>query len=421
VYLAGLRTHQQLYRHGILQTTCLPVPVVSIGGVVAGGSGKTPVTQMLAAHMGGAARKFSRSNLARRRQQLQQHGSEARCLRNRHSMSWGTENYPAVMVLSRGYHGGDETRQSGFTRAHGTVVGVGSDRTAVGAKLCASHPSIGLALLDDGLQHWALERQCDILTVDAQMGTPGQGNNNAVNCLLPRGLLREPVADAFFRADVVVLHNCNLVNSRRLATTVAQLKVLVQHHRLGHRNNVHDQDQKEQEGANNAACRLVCTNTVVSEVVRVFESGDRVQIPLRSGANEMLIRTSPISPMAKKCGIRKRVGKSCGTSLTRTRLHRKSRSTASCVHVNDIHVVGLCGIANPMGFERVLRKQVLKNVLSWNGVERSIGATAENQRVHLSVEGRGDHYHFDHRDVSDMAGKNKISDFIFSWLYMVYI
>ncbi|MDD3354581.1 tetraacyldisaccharide 4'-kinase [Zoogloea sp.] len=159
--LAALR--RVLFRWRILQRVVLPVPVVVVGNVAVGGSGKTPVTLWLA-------------------DVLRQRGY-----------------HPGI--LSRGYGGqvegvaevppdGDPIRYGDepvlMAARSGCPVFVGRDRPAAGQALLAAHPSVNVLLADDGLQHYRLARNLEIVVVDeATLGN---------RLLLPAGPLREGLA-----------------------------------------------------------------------------------------------------------------------------------------------------------------------------------------------------------------------------------
>lgn len=79
--------------------------------------------------------------------------------------------------------------------------------------------AIDICVLDDGLQHWKLHRDLDILMVNAL--DPFGGNSEE---LIPRGVLREPVESAVSRAGVVVLHHAALVPSDRLQNIETRIR-----------------------------------------------------------------------------------------------------------------------------------------------------------------------------------------------------
>lgn len=151
----------------------LPVPVVSVGNITLGGTGKTPLVIALV-------------------RELQRRG-------------W------RVAVLLRGYGGkrqlpccvraqhtaaavGDEALEY-RQQLPGAQVWVGCDRVASGQAAIAAGAT--LLLLDDGLQHWRLARDCDITVLDRAHGL---GNG----LVFPAGPLREP-ARQLGRADLLVL------------------------------------------------------------------------------------------------------------------------------------------------------------------------------------------------------------------------
>ncbi len=152
-----------LYRLGVLRSVRFPCPVVSVGNITAGGTGKTPLVEYL-------ARWFARKNFR-------------------------------VAILARGYGrvdaGGadDEDLISGM-ELENVVRLAGADRAALGRKALADYRA-DLLLLDDGFQHFRLQRTLDLVAVDAT-------NPFAGGRLIPRGLLRERPR-ALRRADLIIL------------------------------------------------------------------------------------------------------------------------------------------------------------------------------------------------------------------------
>jgi tetraacyldisaccharide 4'-kinase len=168
---AAVRARNALYSRGVLPSRRLERPVVSVGNLSVGGSGKTPFVLLLG-------------------EMLKQRGI-------------------AFDVLSRGY--GRHTRgvaivdPGGASRDFGdeplliarklqVPVIVGEERFAAGRLAEERFPS-RLHLLDDGFQHRALARDFDIVLVTAE---------DAHDRLLPAGRLREPLS-SLARADAVVL------------------------------------------------------------------------------------------------------------------------------------------------------------------------------------------------------------------------
>ncbi|HYF20128.1 MAG TPA: tetraacyldisaccharide 4'-kinase [Ramlibacter sp.] len=166
--LAALR--RELYRMGWLRTQRVPVAVVVIGNVVAGGAGKTPVVMAVVEHL--------------RRRNLQV-GVIAR--------GYGRQGSDCVEVtpMSSPASVGDEPLLVA-TRSRVPVF-VAARRIDAARALLRAHPGTQAIVSDDGLQHLALARDVDICVFDER----GVGNG----WLLPAGPLREPWPR---RVDLVV-------------------------------------------------------------------------------------------------------------------------------------------------------------------------------------------------------------------------
>ena len=145
------------------------IPMISIGNITVGGSGKTPFVVWLATA-------------------LRDRGLRPVLL----SRGDGANNQTPHLVseYSKAREIGDEAVL--LFRLSGCAVIAGRDRVA-GAKIAAEYGDI--LILDDGFQYLQLERVCDIVMVP----TEGVGNGN----LLPAGPLREPIS-SLERADVIV-------------------------------------------------------------------------------------------------------------------------------------------------------------------------------------------------------------------------
>ncbi|MES2757547.1 MAG: tetraacyldisaccharide 4'-kinase [Pseudomonadota bacterium] len=159
--LSSLRA--ALFRAGLLQSHKLPVPVVVVGNIFIGGTGKTPLTIWLAETLRAAG--FTPGIISRG------HGSAGSAPR-------------AVTDDSLAADVGDEPLL--MARRTGCPVMVGRDRPAAGRALLAAHPLVDVIISDDGLQHYALRRDIEIVLFDGR----GAGNG----WLLPAGPLREPVS-----------------------------------------------------------------------------------------------------------------------------------------------------------------------------------------------------------------------------------
>lgn len=160
VFRLLLALRRSLYRRGVLRSVRLPVPVVVVGNIFIGGTGKTPLTIWLVEALRAAGMRpgvISRG-----------HGSRAGAPR-------------LVTAASTPQQVGDEPLLIAL-RTQCPVM-VGRDRAAAGQALLLAHPEINILLTDDGLQHYALQRTVEIILFDAR----GTGNG----WLLPAGPLRE--------------------------------------------------------------------------------------------------------------------------------------------------------------------------------------------------------------------------------------
>ena len=173
LYGAVSGARRALYAAGVLPAYKVGRPVVVVGNLTVGGTGKTPVVAWLAEHL--------------------------------------TERRISVGILSRGYGsaggGPREVRPTSDWREVGdeplllqhrtkspTVV---SKNRLDGARALIER-RVDVILADDGLQHLRLARDCEIIVID---GARGFGNGR----LLPAGPLRDPISD-LARADVIVLN-----------------------------------------------------------------------------------------------------------------------------------------------------------------------------------------------------------------------
>ena len=161
--LTGLRS--MLFRTGLLASGSAGVPVLVVGNVVAGGSGKTPVVMALARHL--AARGLSVGVVSRGYGRKTAEGA-ADC----------REVFPDDTAADVG----DEPLL--VRRGTGVPVFVARRRLEAARALLARYPATDLILADDGLQHYALRRDLEICVFDDR----GVGNG----WLLPAGPLREP-------------------------------------------------------------------------------------------------------------------------------------------------------------------------------------------------------------------------------------
>lgn len=164
--LAELR--RLAFRAGYFRSERLPVPVLVVGNVVAGGAGKTPAVIALVQHL--QARGLRVGVVSRGYGRTSPH-----CL----------EVLPGTPIDASG----DEPAL--IRRVTGAPVFVASRRVEAARALLAAHCQTQLIVCDDGLQHYALQRDVEIAVFDER----GVGNG----WLLPAGPLREPWPDRLQR------------------------------------------------------------------------------------------------------------------------------------------------------------------------------------------------------------------------------
>jgi len=174
-----LLIRRALYALGLLQQTRLPVPVIVVGNIFVGGTGKTPFVIWLV-------------------EQLRAHGWQPGVI----SRGYGAQHgqVTEVQVDSDYQAAGDEPLL--IMQRTGVPVVVGRRRVAAGQQLLHAHPEVDILISDDGLQHYALARTLEIQICDSR----GHGNG----WLLPAGPLREPASR---RSDFFVVNAATAVTS----------------------------------------------------------------------------------------------------------------------------------------------------------------------------------------------------------------
>ena len=182
-----------LYKAGILRRYPLGIQVISIGNVTAGGTGKTPVTELFARTLAAKGRKVAILSRGYRRKEA----------------SWWQRMFTQVidppLVVSDGKRvrldsavGGDEPYMLA-SNLPGVAVVVDRDRVKAG-RYAVKRLGCDTIILDDGFQYQRLKHSVEVVLVDA---TNPFGNGN----MLPRGILREPVRH-LKRADLIFLTKC---------------------------------------------------------------------------------------------------------------------------------------------------------------------------------------------------------------------
>jgi tetraacyldisaccharide 4'-kinase len=188
LYGAVTRTRLSLYRRGTFQTTKLDRPVISIGNITTGGTGKTPLVEHVARIIAAQGKKV--------------------CILTR---GYGRKDPHLQVIVSDGYgvlaspsEAGDEPYLLA-TKLKGLAAVISSaDRIAAGREAIKDFGT-DCFVLDDGFQHLRLARDLNVVTVDAT--NPWGGGR-----LLPHGRLRESI-EGMRRADCVVITRCDQVAS----------------------------------------------------------------------------------------------------------------------------------------------------------------------------------------------------------------
>ncbi|MCC6730791.1 MAG: tetraacyldisaccharide 4'-kinase [Chthonomonadales bacterium] len=178
-YVAGLRLYLAPYRLGIRRQARLPCSVISVGNLTTGGTGKTPMTQRIAAYLLGEGLRV--------------------CVLSRGYRGAAERGAEIVSTADRVLLGAAQAGDEAYMLARllpGVPVMVGRDRRVTGA-LAAERFAPDAIVLDDGMQFYQLHRDLDVVLLDAAAPF-GDGRT------LPRGLLREPPSH-LRRAGVVVL------------------------------------------------------------------------------------------------------------------------------------------------------------------------------------------------------------------------
>ncbi len=163
IFCALVQLRIRLYRLGVMPSTRLPVPVIVVGNITVGGTGKTPLVIWLANFL---------------RQAGFRPGIVTRGYRG-HSRTWPV----AVNALTPAEQVGDEAVL--LARHSGCAVLAGADRVAA-ARLHVEQ-GCNVIVSDDGLQHYRLRRDLEIAVIDSARRF---GNR----LCLPAGPLREPVS-----------------------------------------------------------------------------------------------------------------------------------------------------------------------------------------------------------------------------------
>jgi tetraacyldisaccharide 4'-kinase len=180
LYGAITRARLMLYQTGVLPVHKINAPVISVGNITTGGTGKTPLVEWIARVVAREGRRC--------------------CILTR---GYGRANPRARVIVSDGERiladaraGGDEPRLLA-ERLKGVAAIISDADRVEAARWALAALGSEVFILDDGFQHLRVRRDLNIVTVDATNPWGGAG-------MLPRGRLREPLR-GLARADLIVL------------------------------------------------------------------------------------------------------------------------------------------------------------------------------------------------------------------------
>lgn len=187
-YLLIVRLRNFLYSRQLLKIHTADVPVISVGNITAGGTGKTPLVIWLCKFL---QKKQIPCAVLTRGYKTRGTSDERRA----------TIDEPAILAES----------------CPQAKVIVNPNRVEAAAE-AVNRFSVKVLIMDDGFQHRRLHRDLDIVTIDATCPF-GYGK------LLPAGLLREPVA-SLKRADAAVLTRCDQISESKLCQIEKKLQLI---------------------------------------------------------------------------------------------------------------------------------------------------------------------------------------------------
>lgn len=170
-----VRLRRVLYRRGILESVRFDIPIIVVGNVVVGGGGKTPLVMALVQH-------------------LQAQGLHVGVV----SRGYGRAGQDSLEVMANTPVEASGDEPALIQRTTGAPVFVAKRRANALRDLLAAYPLTATVVCDDGLQHYALQRDIEIAVFDDK----GLGNG----WLLPAGPLREAWPERLGQGIDLVLH-----------------------------------------------------------------------------------------------------------------------------------------------------------------------------------------------------------------------
>ncbi|MDR4506962.1 MAG: tetraacyldisaccharide 4'-kinase [Candidatus Brocadiaceae bacterium] len=193
IYGFFIKTRIFFYRVGILKTKHLPIIVISVGNITVGGTGKTPVTQFISQYIQNKGKKVAIISRGYRAKIRQSNGTDVSESCNDEYLLF-KENVPDIPHL------------------------MNSDRIKSGREAINLFQAEYL-LLDDGFQHLRIDRDLDIVLIDAL-------NPFGYEQIIPRGLLREPLIE-LKRAHMIMLTHVDQCRREKIDSIRERLHKIV--------------------------------------------------------------------------------------------------------------------------------------------------------------------------------------------------
>ncbi len=179
IYRGAIRLRHTLYDRGLLKIHKFDIPIICVGNVTVGGTGKTPMTELVVSHFISTHKVAVLSRGYGRR----------------------TKGYREVEITSHYRDVGDEPLQIKLKYPE-TMVVVCERRVEAINYIIKEYPEINLIVMDDGFQHRSVEAKVNIITVDATR--PVKDDQ-----IMPVGTLRD-VPEALDRAHYFIVNKCPL-------------------------------------------------------------------------------------------------------------------------------------------------------------------------------------------------------------------
>ena len=198
IYRVIIYIRKKLYEWKIIKSKALDATVISVGNITVGGTGKTPIVKKMAADLEAAGFK----TVVLSRGYKGEFNEDIGVVANANSI-----------LMSAAEAGDEPYLLAQFLES--TPVIVGASRQQTGKYACVRFEP-DFIILDDGFQHWQVQRDYDIVAIDAVNPFGGEE-------LLPGGLLREPLS-SLNRADRVVLTRADQVDEEQLKVIKNKIK-----------------------------------------------------------------------------------------------------------------------------------------------------------------------------------------------------